>query len=182
VGNAFTNVHKRASIVAVCSGILGAPCGACAAGHAAGGVELEQQKGAEVSYKIQDIEGIGPSYGERLAKAGITTTAALLKACAQPKGRKATAEQTGFSESQLLKWTNMADLMRISGVGEEYSELLEAAGVDTVKELRNRNPDNLAVAMAEVNAKKKLVRLVPSAKSVTKWVAQAKELPPAITY
>lgn len=135
-----------------------------------------------MSYKIQDIEGIGPSHGQRLDDAGIKTTGALLKACCDPKGRKAMAEKTGFSEQQLLKWTNMADLMRVSGVGEEYSELLEAAGVDTVKELRNRNPENLAQAMAAANAQKKLVRLVPSAKTVAKWVEQAKELPPAITY
>lgn len=133
-------------------------------------------------YKIQDIEGIGPSHGQRLRDAGIKTTAALLKACADPKGRKAMADKTGFSEQQLLKWTNMADLMRVSGVGEEYSELLEAAGVDTVKELRNRNPENLAQAIAAANAQKKLVRVVPSAKSVSKWVALAKELPPAISY
>jgi predicted flap endonuclease-1-like 5' DNA nuclease len=135
-----------------------------------------------VTYKIQDIEGIGPSYGARLEQAGLKTTGALLKACADPKGRKTMAEKTGFSESLLLKWANMADLMRISGVGEEYSELLEAAGVDTVKELRNRNAENLAAAMAATNAQRKLVRLVPSAKTVAKWVAQAKELPPAITY
>ena len=96
--------------------------------------------------------------------------------------REDVAEKTGFSPQQLLKWTNMADLMRVSGVGEEYSELLEAAGVDTVKELRNRNPENLAQAMAAANAQKKLVRVVPSAKSVSKWIAQAKELPPAIRY
>ena len=135
-----------------------------------------------MSYKIQDIEGIGPSHGARLEAAGLTTTGALLKACTDPTGRKATAQKTGFSESQLLKWTNMADLMRIKGVGEEYSELLEAAGVDTVKELRNRNADNLAQAMAQANARKKLVRLVPSAKTVAKWVAEAKSLPPAVSY
>ena len=133
-------------------------------------------------YKIQDIEGIGPSYGLRLSEAGIRTTAALLKACAAPKGRQELAQKTGFSEQQLLKWTNMADLMRISGVGEEYSELLEAAGVDTVKELRHRNPENLAQSMAAANATKKLVRVLPSAKMVSKWIAQAKELAPVITY
>jgi predicted flap endonuclease-1-like 5' DNA nuclease len=135
-----------------------------------------------MGYKIEDIEGIGPSYGARLIEAGIKTTDALLAACADPKGRKDTAARTGFSEKQLLKWANMADLMRISGVGEEFSELLEAAGVDTVKELKMRKPDNLAAKMAEVNAQKKLTRAVPSAATVAKWVEQAKTLPPAISY
>ena len=103
-------------------------------------------------------------------------------ACANPKGRKDTAAKTGLSESQLLKWANMADLMRISGIGEEFSELLEAAGVDTVKELRNRNADNLAEKMAEVNAQKKLTRALPPAKTVAKWVEQAKTLEPVLTY
>ena len=135
-----------------------------------------------MGYKIEEIEGIGPAYGKRLVEAGLTTTDALLKACADPKGRKDTAGKTGFSEKQLLKWANMADLMRISGVGEEFSELLEAAGVDTVKELKMRKPDNLAAKMAEVNAEKKLTRAVPSATTVAKWVEQAKTLPPAISY
>ena len=135
-----------------------------------------------MGYKIREIEGIGPTFGQRLQDAGLTTTDLLLTACANPKGRKETAAKTGFSESQLLKWANMADLMRVSGVGEEFSELLEAAGVDTVKELRNRNADNLAEKMAEVNAQKKLTRAVPSAKIVAKWVAQAKTMDPAISY
>ena len=135
-----------------------------------------------MGYKIDEIEGIGPSYGKRLIDAGLKTTDALLKACASPRGRKDIAAKTGFSEGQLLKWTNMADLMRISGVGQEFSELLEAAGVDTVKELKMRSPENLAAKMAEVNAQRKLTRSVPSAKTVAKWVEQAKSLPPAISY
>lgn len=135
-----------------------------------------------MAYKITDIEGIGPAKAEQLAKADISTTDDLLKLCCDAKGRKATCATTGCSESQLLKWANMADLMRISGVGEEFSELLEAAGVDTVKELRNRNAENLATKMAEVNAEKKLTRALPSAKTVTKWVAQAKELKPLISH
>lgn len=135
-----------------------------------------------MGYKITDIEGIGPAKAEQLAKADIKNTDQLLKLCCDAKGRKATAEKTGCSEGQLLKWANMADLMRISGVGEEFSELLEAAGVDTVKELRNRNADNLAEKMAEVNGKKKLTRSVPPAKTVAKWVAQAKTLDPLITH
>ncbi len=135
-----------------------------------------------MAYKIQEIEGIGPKYGAKLAEAGITTTDHLLRDCGSKKGRKDTAEKTGFSESQLLKWANMADLMRISGVGSEFSELLEAAGVDTVKELRNRNAANLAAKMAEVNAEKKLTRTVPSESQVEKWVEQAKGLDPLITH
>ncbi len=134
------------------------------------------------SYSIIDIEGIGPTYAAKLQGIGIRTTKALLDRAKDPKGRKAVAEESGLDVSKILKWANMCDLMRIKGVAEEYSELLEAAGVDTVKELRNRNAANLAAKMAEVNAEKKLVRLVPSEKSVIKWVAQAKELPPTMTY
>ncbi len=135
-----------------------------------------------MSYPIEDIEGIGPANAEKLSKAAITKTGDLLGKCATPKGRKNVAEQTGLSEAVVLKWTNMADLMRISGVAEEYSELLEAAGVDTVKELKHRNPENLAAKMAEVNEHKNLTRQVPSATQVTKWVERAKELEPILTY
>ena len=135
-----------------------------------------------MAYAIEEIEGIGPAYATKLGEAGITTTDHLLDHCASAKGRNDTAEKTGLSTKQLLKWANMADLMRISGVGEEYSELLEAAGVDTVKELRNRNAENLAAKMDEVNAEKKLTRQVPSAKTVEKWVEQAKGLDPLITH
>ena len=135
-----------------------------------------------MSYKIQEIEGIGPAYAEKLAAADIDTTEELLKLCCDAKGRKATSEKTGASESQLLKWANMADLMRISGVGSEFSELLEAAGVDTVKELSNRNAQNLAAKMAEVNEQKKLTRTVPSEKTVDDWVEQARSLDPLITH
>jgi predicted flap endonuclease-1-like 5' DNA nuclease len=135
-----------------------------------------------MGYKIEEIEGIGPTYGEKLAAANINTTEDLLKLCCDAKGRKETAESTGLSEGQLLKWVNMADLMRISGVGSEYSELLEAAGVDTVKELRNRNAENLAAKMAEVNETKKLTRTVPSESVVSGWVDQAKSLDPLITH
>ena len=135
-----------------------------------------------MGYKIEEIEGIGPAYGEKLAAASITTTDDLLKLCCDAKGRKSTAEATGVSEKQLLKWVNMADLMRISGVGSEYSELLEAAGVDTVKELRTRNAENLAAKMAEINTEKKLTRLVPTEKVVSGWVEQAKSLDPLISH
>ena len=113
---------------------------------------------------------------------GITNTGHLLAQCASAKGRKTVAQATGLDEAQLLKWANMADLMRISGVGEEYSELLEAAGVDTVKELRQRRADNLTARMEEVNAAKKLVRQRPSVKQVTRWIEQAKSLAPTISH
>lgn len=135
-----------------------------------------------MAYQIEYIEGVGPAMAKKLAKAGITNTNHLLKHCCSKKGRKAMAGSTGCTEQQLLKWANMADLMRISGIGSEYSELLEAAGVDTVKELRNRNAANLAEAMKTTNAKKKLTRLVPGEKTVTKWVAAAKKLDPVITH
>jgi len=135
-----------------------------------------------MGYKIDEIEGIGPAKKEALAKANIDTTDALLDACKDPAGRKTTAETTGLSEKEILKFANMADLMRIKGVGEEYSELLEAAGVDTVKELKMRRADNLTAKMAEVNQGKDLVRSLPSESVVAGWVEQAKELPPILTY
>lgn len=134
------------------------------------------------SYSIAKIEGIGPAYAEKLKAVGITTTKAYLEKAKDAAGRKALEEDTGIDHARILKWANMADLMRIKGVGEEYSELLEAAGVDTVKELRNRNAANLAAAMKEANAKKKLVRQVPALGNVETWVAEAKELPPMMTY
>ena len=131
---------------------------------------------------IETIEGIGAKYGKKMRAAGIRSTGALLKAGAGPKGRKALAEKTGFSAHQILEWTNRCDLMRVRGVGEEYSDLLEAAGVDTVKELRNRNAANLVKKMGEVNAAKKLVRRLPTLSMVERWVAHAKKLPPVMTY
>jgi predicted flap endonuclease-1-like 5' DNA nuclease len=134
------------------------------------------------SYSITEIEGIGPSFKKKLQKIGVRTTGKLLERAANPKGRRQLAEESGIDESRILKWANMADLMRIRGVAEEYSELLEAAGVDTVKELKRRNAANLAEKMAEVNAKKKLVRLLPSEKRVDSWVAHAKTLKAVMTY
>ncbi|MFG1317984.1 DUF4332 domain-containing protein [Xanthobacter autotrophicus] len=135
-----------------------------------------------MSYPIIDIEGIGAVFADKLKSAGITTTDALLEKAKSPKGRKELAAATGIDESRILKWANMADLMRIKGVGEEYSELLEAAGVDTVKELKTRVPANLTKALADVNAQKKLVRALPTASMVEKWIAQAKDLPSVLTY
>lgn len=135
-----------------------------------------------MGYKIDEIEGIGPTYAEKLTAAGIAKTDDLLAKCGSKKGRSEVAEATGLTEKQLLKWANMADLMRIKGVGEEYSELLEAAGVDTVKELATRRADNLAAKMAEVNEEKKLTRAVPSESQVEKWVEEAKGLDPMISH
>ena len=135
-----------------------------------------------MSYPIIEIEGVGAVYAEKLKAAGITTTEGLLERAKSPKLRKELAAATGIDETRILKWANMAALMRIKGVGEEYSELLEAAGVDTVKELKARVPANLTKAMAEANAKRKLVRALPTESMVEKWVAQAKELPPVLTY
>lgn len=135
-----------------------------------------------MKYKVEKIEGIGPTYGSKLEAVGIKTTEDLLEKCSNRKGRKELAEKTEIQETQILKWANMADLMRISGVGEEYSELLEAAGVDTVKELKHRKPENLASKMKEVNDEKKLTRAVPSVKEIIRWVEQANSLEPKITY
>lgn len=135
-----------------------------------------------MSHKIESIEGIGPKFGAALRAAGVKTVEALLEAGADNKGRKLLAEKTAISEDRILKCVNHADLFRIKGVAGQYAELLEGAGVDTVKELRNRNAENLTTKMNEVNKVKKLVRQVPSIKVVTAWVAQAKELPGKVTY
>ncbi len=132
--------------------------------------------------KIEEIEGIGPAYGEKLRAANIADTDGLLKLGASKKGRQELAATTGINEKQILKWVNMVDLCRIKGVGQEYSELLEHAGVDTVKELRNRNAENLAAKMAEVNEQKKLTRRAPSQSEVEAWITHAKTLPPLIEY
>ena len=135
-----------------------------------------------MAYKIIDIEGVGEAYAPKLIKAGVVTVNALLKKCAAPKGRAELAAATGISEKLILKWTNHADLFRIKGVGPQFAELLEAAGVDTVKEFRHRVPEKLAQKLQETNDAKHLVRRVPSAKEVEKMVAQAKELKPVMTY
>ena len=111
-----------------------------------------------MTYTIESIEGIGPSYARKLGSVGITNTRHLLAQCCDRKGRRRTSKASGVSEALLLKWANLADLMRIRGVGSQYSELLEAAGVDTVKELRGRNPENLHAALAVANGAKKLTR------------------------
>ena len=135
-----------------------------------------------MSYKIDEIEGIGPAYREKLTAAGITTTDDLLSHCAKPAGRKQIAENTGLSEKHILGWTNMADLMRVNGIGRQYAELLEASGVDTIKELRHRNAENLAAKMAEVNTEKNLSNATPSQSVIEDWIGKAKETDPLIEY
>ena len=135
-----------------------------------------------MGYPIEDIEGIGPTYGEKLKAAGINTTADLLDACCARKGRASAAESTGVSETLILKWTNMADMMRISGIGPQFAELLEAAGVDTVKELAQRNADNLAAAMAAKNEEKNLTNAVPASSVIAGWIEAVKTTDGKLTY
>ncbi len=132
--------------------------------------------------KIEDVEGIGPATGEKLRAAGVKDTDSLLAQAKTPKMRKVLAEASGLSEKQVLKFANMVDLYRIKGVGSEYAELLEAAGVDTVPELAQRNAENLTKKMEDVNEEKKLTRRTPTLSDVEGWVAQAKELPRALEY
>ncbi len=132
--------------------------------------------------KIVEIEGIGPVFAEKLNKAGVLTVEGLLEKGASRAGRKAIAEESGVDEGKILNWVNKADLFRIKGIGPQYSELLEAAGVDTVKELRNRNAENLYSKLVEVQAEKKVTRAVPALKQVNKFIEQAKNLPPIVTY
>ena len=135
-----------------------------------------------MAYKIIDIEGVGDVYAEKLTAVGIVKVDDLLQKCATPKGRAELAEQTGISDKLILRWTNHADLFRIKGVGPQFAELLEAAGVDTVKELRHRVPENLFQKLTETNEEKHLVRRVPAVTEVAKMVEQAKELEPVVTY
>lgn len=135
-----------------------------------------------VNRKIEDVEGIGPAIGGKLRACGVKDTDGFLAQARTPAGRKALAEKCGLAEKQVLRFANMVDLYRIKGVGSEFAELLEAAGVDTVVELARRNPEQLAKKIAEVGQAKKLTRRLPSEADVGRWVAQAKELPRAIEY
>jgi predicted RecB family nuclease len=135
-----------------------------------------------MSYPITDIEGIDGEVANMLRTVGIRSTERLLEAARTVRGRKMLAIKTGFDEKQLLCWANVADRMRIKGVRKEYAELLQAAGVDTVKELKYRNPANLAKAMAEANKRRKMVNLLPSEKVVSNWIESAKKLQLKITY
>ena len=131
---------------------------------------------------IDTIEGIGHRAATKLRKNGVRTTESLLKRAGDRKGRRELAEATGQDEKQILEWVNRADLMRVKGIGEEYSDLLESAGVDTIKALRNRNPANLLAKMVEVNKKRKLVRRLPTEAMVARWVEEAKALEPMVRY
>jgi len=127
--------------------------------------------------KLSEIEGIGEAYSAKLKEAGIVSLEKLLKVCCEKKGRKEIAAKSGISEKLLLNWVNRADLSRIKGVSTQYADLLECAGVDTVPELAQRNPENLQSKMSDINGEKNLVRKVPTVSQVQDWVAQAKELP-----
>ena len=131
---------------------------------------------------IAKIEGIGKVYAEKLVAAGIKTTEKLLEAGCMAKAREELAAKTGIPSKLILEWVNLADLMRINGVGEEYSDLLEEAGVDTIAELANRKPENLLQKIMETNEKEKLVRRPPVLKQVQKWVEEAKKLPRKVEY
>ena len=135
-----------------------------------------------MDYKIIDIEGVGEVYAEKLLAAGINKVSELLEKCAAPKGRKELAEQTGISEKLILRWTNHADLFRINGVGPQFAELLEAAGVDTVKEFRHRVAENLQPKLSELNEERHICGRVPAVSEVLKMIDQAKELEPKVTY
>lgn len=131
---------------------------------------------------LEKVEGIGPKYAKQLREIGVPTTNALLEMGSTRKGRNEIAERSGISGKLILEWVNHVDLFRIDGVGEEYADLLEEAGVDTVRELAQRNPTNLYKKMVSVNAEKNLVRKLPAASQVEEWVAKAKKLPRVITY
>jgi len=132
--------------------------------------------------KLEYIEGVGETYAQKLSAAGVASTEALHKQGATPKGRKELAEKSGISEHMILEWVNHVDLFRIKGVGQEYADLLEEAGVDTIPELAQRKAENLVKKMAEVNEAKKLVRRLPVLSEVENWVEQAKQLPRVINY
>lgn len=135
-----------------------------------------------MAYKIIDVEGIGPVYAEKLQAAGIKTTDEYLEKCATPAGRKALAEETGISPKLILTWANHSDLFRINGIAGQFAELLEAAGVDTVKEFRHRVAANLQPKLVEVNDQKNLCNRVPSVSELERMIEQAKELPVVLTY
>ena len=144
--------------------------------------KLAHREELTVSYSIGELDSLLPGIATKLRSFGIRTTDKLLEAAKDPKGRQTLAERTGLSPQCLLRLANYADKMRIKGIGEDYAELLEAAGVDTVRELKYRNPANLAKRMAEVNTRLKLVRALPSEKVVLRWIETAKRLPIKISY
>jgi hypothetical protein len=135
-----------------------------------------------MSYPLTDIEGIDRETAGVLKSHGIRSTEGLIEAARTVRGRKSLARKSGIGERQLLCWVNMADRMRVRGISKEYAYLLHAAGVDTIRELKYRNPSKLVTAMADANKRRKLVRLLPSEKAVVRWIDHAKKLPPKITY
>lgn len=132
--------------------------------------------------QIMDIEGIGGTYGQKLVDAGIDKVEQLLEAGSTPQGRSSLAQKTDISESLILRWVNMADLFRVKGVAEEYSDLLEASGVDTVIELAHRDPEHLFKKVMEVNEERKLTRRTPTESQIATWIADAKTLPRMVSY
>lgn len=135
-----------------------------------------------MAYQIDEIEGIGPAYAAKLKAAGVSTTEKLLAAAGTAKGRSDLAESTGLSGKNILTWVNMADLMRLSGVGGQFAELLVGSGVDTVKELRRRNAANLAAKMTEINEERQLTKGSVTEAKVQGWIDQAKDLDPAVSH
>lgn len=135
-----------------------------------------------MTYSLSEIEGLTAYYVSKLKSLGIRTADALLEAASSAKGRRELAARTGISEQQLLEWANFSDHMRIPGMGKAKIELIRAAGVTTVRELGLRNPARLANSMKEANIKRKLVRAMPSEKSVERIIERARRLPPKITY
>ena len=131
---------------------------------------------------IDTIDGLNRTEARILRRAGVRTTEKLLRRAGTRGGRREISSATGVPEKRILEWVNRADLMRVKGVGEEYSDLLEAAGVDTCKELRNRNPQSLLMKLTQVNSKKRLVRRLPTEIMVKRWVDHAKDLPPAVSH
>jgi predicted RecB family nuclease len=142
----------------------------------------EEAEENSMSYPITHVEGLDVDEVKTLKSLGIRTTERLLEAARTPKGRKGLAEQSGIDEKRLLKFANACDHLRIKGMGRGYVGLLREVGVDTVRELRYRKPENLAKAMAEANKKKKLVRFLPPEKLVVRWIEHAKKLPLKISY
>ncbi len=134
------------------------------------------------SYPISILDGVSADDAKALRKASIRTTGKLLEAAKDPKGRKDLSDKTEIDQQRLLRWANMADCLRVNGLGKDYALLLHHIGVDTVRDLRYRNPAHLAERMAETNKKRKLVRLVPTEKAIRRWVDHAKKLPLKITY
>ncbi len=135
-----------------------------------------------MSYPIQEIQGIGPNYAGKLKGIGIDTVSKLLQDGSLKSGRSRIAESTGIPETLILTWVNHADLMRLNGVGDQFAELLEAAGVDTVKELRNRNAENLYAKVSELNQLKNLSGRVPSLSEIQSMIDQARDLEPAVAH